>query len=280
MPKVERESPCVTWDVTLFQGESDELPPPSAVANHLTEVADKWCFQKEQTKEGRLHYQIRIKFKPEDKKREAQAIQALIHGPLKGGHVSRTSKACVNDMTYVQKTESRVEGPWTNESERPAVLTIRAKILMEKGLRPWQQKVVDLSTVVDLRKIYYVMDPTGNAGKTSLYQYMKYKNMCQRIPTMKDAKDLMRMVMDTRKRMDKAGHNCYIIDIPRDVNMNKLGEFFHAIETVKDGYAYDDRYRFEDVDFDPPAIFVFCNTLPPLEKYTADRWVKIDVGDF
>lgn len=64
----------------------------------------------------------------------------------------------------------------------------------------------------------------------------------------------------------------FLIDIPRGFNQQMLHGMFTAIETIKDGYAYDDRYRFKDVWFDSPCVWVFMNEKPEGVKMTADRW--------
>lgn len=272
MPKVERESPCVTWDVTLNKGDNDELPTPSAVAHHLNEVADKWCFQKEIGKEGRLHYQIRIKFRPDEKKREMQAIRALIFGPLKGGHVTRTSKECVNDMSYVKKVETRVEGPWTSND----------KVIKDPGwiateLRPWQQRIVDIiNTKPDDRTIHLIVDTEGCIGKSTLVRYLCHHNLADVISDLiTGPKDISRHVAGSRAYVGITVKNAYVLDIPKD-NRNTR-EIWHCLESVKNGMARDDRYTHRKIDpFPHPHIFVFTNTRPPPEVYTKKRIVEIN----
>ena len=74
------------------------------------------------------------------------------------------------------------------------------------------------------------------------------------------------MVMDTPKVP------LYIIDIPRAVNKDRLFQLFGAIETLKDGYAYDDRYHFREAYFDCPNIWIFINHKPNLDLLSRDRW--------
>jgi len=72
--------------------------------------------------------------------------------------------------------------------------------------------------------------------------------------------------MDTEKKP------LYIIDIPRALRKDQLFQFFSGIETLKDGYAYDDRYHFKEEYFDCPNIWIFMNTIPDLEYMSKDRW--------
>jgi hypothetical protein len=79
--------------------------------------------------------------------------------------------------------------------------------------------------------------------------------------------------------------------MPRALKKDKLGGFYSAIETVKDGYAYDDRYNFTEKIFDCPVIWVISNTLPDFSLLSRDRWklweitddkelTSIDINDF
>lgn len=85
-------------------------------------------------------------------------------------------------------------------------------------------------------------------------------------------KDFMRMVMDTPK-------SClYLVDFPRSMNKTNCAGFWSAIETVKDGYAYDDRYGFREEYFDCPNIWVFMNKFPEFEHLSTDRWILWEVS--
>lgn len=64
----------------------------------------------------------------------------------------------------------------------------------------------------------------------------------------------------------------YLIDIPRAFNQDKLRAMWAAIESVKDGYAYDDRYSFKEKCFDCPVIWVFMNQQPDVLTLSSDRW--------
>lgn len=265
--------PVTTYDFTSYSTAEADV-----ICEHLRLMCREWCFQKEKCpKTNNEHYQGRVHLAR--KMRLQQAIDELCQGPLAGAHISPTSNHNQGNNFYVMKADTRCAGPWNDKDEKPRKRTRAAKKIEEHGLRPWQAEIIRLAKIEDDRKIYYILDEKGGIGKSTLLQFMNYKGLAQRIPALKDAKDVMRMVMDTRKKVENAGHNCYIIDVPREVPMKTLREFFSAIETVKDGYAFDDRFHFREEYFDGPAIFVFCNTLPPLDVYSAGRWeeLKLDI---
>lgn len=54
--------------------------------------------------------------------------------------------------------------------------------------------------------------------------------------------------------------------------MRKMKEFCVALETLKDGYAFDIRYKFTDKQFKTPHVLVLCNKLPPRDMLGVDRW--------
>lgn len=267
-------NPCTTWDVTARVGETT----PQAVIEHLTGFCREWAFQKEQGVEGFVHWQMRLHLRR--KLRFSQAHTEICHGPLEGAHISPTTTHCMGDDFYVLKADTRIEGPWTSKDAREESMDEpgwdEAGRSIEATLYPWQRLVIDLAKEKTLRTIYYVLDE-GNTGKSSLANLMEARGLaCIIPPNFRDGKDVMRMVMNTRQWVCKMKHNTYIIDIPRSVEMKKLIDIWGAIETVKNGRAYDDRYKFRQARFPPPNIFVFCNTMPPMSAFTADRWRRIE----
>ena len=53
---------------------------------------------------------------------------------------------------------------------------------------------------------------------------------------------------------------------------NHIHNFMASIEQLKNGRAYDDRYRFQSAVFDAPHVWIFTNTVPPTELLTRNRW--------
>lgn len=263
-------NPITTYDFTLFSER-----PVEEVRSALKQSCRQWVFQKEKCPTtGREHYQGRVHVRR--KMRLTQLLGEFETTPLAGAHWSPTSNATMGDVFYVTKAESRIDGPWSDKDalQRP----IPRQIAEITTLRPWQQRIVDLSKAYDPRTIYYVLDEEGGVGKSTLMCYMTFHKLAQRIPpTMKNAEDLMACVLDTREVVEQAGHNCYVVDIPRAMDLNALKTLWIALEELKNGFAYDKRYRYREVQFTCPQIFVFTNTLPPQHVYTRDRWQQIEV---
>lgn len=95
---------------------------------------------------------------------------------------------------------------------------------------------------------------------------MRAYKLGRALPPVNDYKDLLRIVHDLPTS------NFYLFDMPRALNKDKMYQFYSAVETIKDGYAYDDRYTFKEKVFDCPNIWIFCNVLPELSMLSLDRW--------
>jgi len=248
------------WDATL----SCERTSKEEIIERCKLLCKKWCFQQEKGEEtGFLHYQCRFNLK--EKKRLTQMKKLFGEGHYTPTRTENANK----EMFYVSKEETRVAGPWRDETEIEYI----PRQIRGITLRPWQQQIVDDADVWDTRSINVVYDPTGNNGKSILCQYVDVYNVGNMIPPINDYKDLMRLVMDMPKR------KLYCIDMPRAMKKDKIGQIYSAIETIKSGYAYDDRYHFRKQHFDCPNIWVFTNNLPDREYLSEDRWVLWKIVD-
>jgi len=246
------------WDFTFHTDDDKKADDKTALMTHIKARAKHWAFQLEAGKEtGKLHYQGRVSLKTKTRKPSNQ------FGDLKINFSPTTNCNSDNDL-YVMKEDTRIEGPWTDKDKE---IYIPRQIREIKELRPWQKLVVDSRLIWDTRKINIIYDPQGNHGKSILKTYIGVYGLGRSLPFTNDYRDIMRMVMDTEKKP------LYIIDIPRALRKDQLYQFFSAIETIKDGYAYDDRYSFREEYFDCPVIWVMMNAIPETEYLSKDRWV-------
>lgn len=249
------ENAVCTWDFTSY----DFLDDHTKVIEKLNKCAKKWCFQLERgTESGKLHYQGRFSLKI--KKRVKQTFEAL---DLPNTHLSPTSGENRDNEFYVNKDETREAGPW---SDRDQPLYVPWDIRAITELLPWQQSLFTLSKELVLRQVYYLYDPDGSTGKSTFVRWMMVHGHGQMVPFCNDYRDVLRMIMDMPQ------NKCYLMDMPRAINKDKLQQLYSAIETVKGGYAYDDRYHFQQRIFDPPVVIVFGNVMPDLALLTRDRW--------
>lgn len=240
---------CV-FDFTSFQENKDDI------IETLKKYCKHWTFQQEECPTTKKkHFQGRLSLK----------VKERLSGAIKkfpGWHLSITSTENRDNNFYVCKEDTRCDGPWSDTDTK----TYIPRQIQGITLRPWQQYVVDDRGVWNTRHINVIVDTEGNNGKSTLKTYVGCHKLGRAIPFMNDYKDIMRIVMDTPKVP------LYIIDIPRALRKDQLFQFFSGIETLKDGYAFDDRYSFREEYFDCPNIWIFMNKIPELDYMSKDRW--------
>lgn len=250
------------WDFTLFLNELYQRGDYIKVRKHIKEICKQGTFQLEECqKTGRLHFQGRVSTKKRYRKTEIIKLASTTF--LRGIHWSPTSNASKGNVDYCTKEHTRVEGPW-------CILVIERYIPRQireiKQLRPFQETIVRDCDVWNTRTINIVYDERGCNGKSVLKGYLRARGIGRPLPPVNDYQDMLAMVCDIPTS------KLYIIDMPRAFKKDRLGGFYAAIETIKDGYAYDKRYQFREKIFDCPNIWVFTNTLPDFDFMSKDRW--------
>lgn len=242
---------CV-WDFTVWQWTSID-----DVKKVLREYCKNWCFQEEQAPSGGEHLQGRLSLK----------VKERLTGVIKkfpGWHFSPTSSENRDNYFYVTKEDTRTDGPWSDATDDgPLYIPIQIRDLK---LGPWQEDVIESRNKFDSRGVDVIVNPGGNKGKSTVKTYIGAHKLGRALPFVKDYKDLMRIVMDTKKMP------LYIIDMPRAAKKDFMEGFWSAIEDLKNGYAWDDRYKFKEEYFDSPRVWVFTNTWPDTNMLTGDRW--------
>lgn len=241
-----------TWDCTV----GTEHYTIDQIKEWCKENCKKWVFQIERgEKTGFMHYQIRCSTKSK--------VRSMTKH-LKPGHWTPTSNENKDNDFYITKTETRVEGPWSDKDKDIYIPKQVREI--ENNLRPWQLAARDMTKIWNTRSINIIYDKTGNIGKSVWSLYMEVYGLATIIPYVNNYKDVMRMVCDM------GVSPAYIIDIPRSIKKRNMREIFAAIETIKGGYAYDDRYSMRKIYFDSPCIWVFTNKLVKPSYLSEDRW--------
>lgn len=256
MEKTKADNPQCVWDFTCPESGMSL----SQIKEFCKEFCKKWCFQKEQGETGYIHWQGRISLK--QKSRNPPHL-------CNGWRWSLTSKENYDNFYYTEKNNTRIEGPWKDTDEE---IYIPRQIREIKELYPWQKSVIKKLGRWDTRHINLLYDQAGNNGKSILKGWCRAYSLARPIPFCNDFRDVLRMVMDMPES------KAYIIDMPRAIKKDQLFQFYSAIESIKDGYVYDDRYAFKERYFDCPEIWVFTNKIPDLDYLSLDRWYlwKID----
>jgi len=253
------------YDFTLQVGASadgKETASPSDISDAVCALARAFAFQKEIGElTHRVHFQGRFTLK--EKMRMQTLINKLKGTVLEGCHLSPTSRANMGNMFYVMKEGSRVDGPWTDK-DLAQVVPMRFR---DFSPWRWQAKLIEIARENDDRTVHVVYDAHGNIGKSTLCGYMATHGMARMIPPMKDHKDIMRMAMCAGEA------RCYLVDLPRAMDKERLISMWTAIESLKNGHVYDDRYEYKEKWFiHPPTVIVFTNKIPDRNILSADRW--------
>lgn len=225
----------------------------------LKEYTKKWSFQKERAPTtGREHWQGRFSLKL---KLRLLTLGSLLQTSNISAHCTPTSNENRDNMFYVTKAETRIDGPWSDLD-----LHIPRNLRGERQWWHWQQQVINSAEIYDDRVVDVIVDLHGNIGKTYLTAWMGVRKLARRITIQREARDVARAVM--------CGHKCplYFIDLPRATSHQNQYTMYAAVEEIKNGYAYDDRYKFKEEYFDPPRVWVFTNTVPDKKLLSIDRW--------
>lgn len=260
MTTTSQKNQCCTYDITF----SEKYTTKQQIIDFCNKHCKKWCFQFEEGESGYKHYQARISLK--EKKFLGQLEKIL---PANHGNISITSKENWTNDFYVTKEEGRLDGPWTDRDE---IKYIPKQVRDIKNLKPWQKAMQYILDDWDTRFIHVIVDTKGNTGKSTFIAWMCNIMNARQIPLANDHEKILRMVYDM------PDSKIYLINMPRAIKKERLFQFWGAIETVKDGYSYDDRYEFKDKWRDCPNICVFTNIEPDKDLLSEDRWViwKID----
>lgn len=240
------------------------------IISFIKKYAKKFVFQQEKGDTGYMHYQGRLSL---IKKRRVGEIKKIWHEsgiPMPQYLEPTISAEHKKSAFYQMKEDTRVSGPWTDEDEETY---IPRQVREINTLRPFQQTIVDKVNEWDKRTINIIYCEHGNMGKSALVGYLRAYKLARALPPVNDYKDLLRMVCDLPTS------RCYIFDMPRSLNKDRLYQFFSAVETIKDGYAYDDRYNFREKVFDCPNIWIFTNTFPDFNMLSLDRWKLWTIND-
>lgn len=252
------EHPVAVYDFNLPQGDITQ----EQMVKWLDEWGKKWVFQLEKGDSGYMHWQCRISLKKKRRLHDLARIWGDTIFPKR--RLSPTVSANQFDWNYVDKVDTRVEGPWTSSDEK---VYIPRQIREVEQLKPWQQTIINNIGVWDKRTINVVYCEHGGIGKSTLIGYIRAHKLGMPLPLVKNYQDIMRMVCNLPT------HKFYTVDMPRSIKKENLGDFWAGLETVKDGYAYDDRYQFKQKVFDCPNIWVFTNNMPELAMLSQDRWI-------
>lgn len=137
-------------------------------------------------------------------------------------------------------------------------------------LRPWQQALYDsLKQAPDSRSIFFIVDVTGNTGKTWFAHYYCFLNDNAQVLLPGKKCDMCYALQPFTRVL--------FVDVPRA----KQGEFlqYDFLEDVKNGYVFSPKYESRIKHLPQCHVVVLMNEDPDLNKLSRDRYVIRRITD-
>lgn len=252
--KGKRENQSCHWCFTL--NNPDELDNVEQ-AKALFAKCSRYVYQLEEGDEEKTpHWQGYFKL---SKKARFSQIQKW----LPGWHLEKCNNIDAS-IEYCQKTEGRLDGPWSMGFKRKV-----ADPLLGLELRPFQQEIVDLcETEPDDRTINWYYDKKGNIGKTSLAKHLALKFPREFLYLTGKAGDMKFAIMKFME-VDENDLKIVIMDFPRSA-ADYIS--YGGIEEIKNGIFFSGKYEGGMLIFNSPHVICLANFEPEKKNLSADRW--------
>lgn len=236
----------------------------------LAATADHWIFQCEATGSAgvvvqNVHFQCY--FHTKLKTRAKQLFLSLYTHCRQEGqneaqfYLEPASKVGQEALkAYAMKTETRISGPW---SDKPIYMGQD----LPTDLYEWQKSLVrELKGKPNNRKIVWIVDTEGAAGKTTFAKYMMFH---LKAPVIRYAK-IADMLYEVK---NKKNAGVYIFDLSRSRPAEfKFDDLYAALESIKDGLITSTKYQSETWGQMPAHVLVLSNHEPIKSAISQDRW--------
>lgn len=250
------------WD---FRYNAETFNSVEEIRNLFKGIAKNYVFQLEEGDSGYKHYQGRLSLIKKRRKSEKHILLKLFKETPPNYLEPTVLTEYRGEAFYVMKDDTRTDGPWRDDDE-VKVMTRQLKDFKTEVEYDWQRQVMDMCSIYDNRKIDLLYDIHGNIGKSILCEALEYYNLAEEIPPFRLMDDIFQWVYAF------PGKKAYIVDLPKGIKKDKLGDLYAGLEVIKNGVAYDKRYNAKKIRFDRPRIFVFTNKLPIFKLLSLDRW--------
>lgn len=247
---------CRKWVFTLNSHTNEDL---SQCLKYLELDCISYIFQEEKgEEEGRLHLQGYCCFKNQTR---FDTIKKKL--PKAHWEVCKNPKAA---MLYCQKEQEPGLRRWHKN------VIIRPQPYAK--LRPWQQTLFNrLDTPADNRKVLWYYNMDGNVGKTAFAQHVIR------------SKSAAIMLSGKAGNAKYAIASRFIKGTPTEIVMfnfvrSQEGYIsYQAIEEIKDGTFFSEKYESIMIDMVSPWVIVFANFPPDESKLSQDRWEIVEIDN-
>jgi hypothetical protein len=245
--------PLAHWFLTWNNYTEDNIV---AIVAMISEKCSRWAFQEEVGhNSGTKHLQGAFTFK--NKIRGSSLIKKF-----PGSYWEKCQSAAA--MEYCQKSDTRCGRQWIYPE--PIVIPVM--------WQTWQHDIVKmLDEKPDDRTIYWYWSHNGGVGKSSLAKFLihKYKNRIAYTTNLKGA-DLVTSISEET--------TIVLMDLARDAKAYECFPFT-AIEGIKNGIITDGKLKKTSRTFliNHPWVIVFANERPDNRKFSADRFIVVNVDN-
>lgn len=241
----------------------------------LRRDAEKFVFQLEKGDGGMIHHQCVIKFA--HKVTKNPIIDYLSEALCAGDRTSISAEPCKDKdaaMRYCMKTDHTKIGETVIVGIDNGRLVSTDLVddyfdLTQQSM--WQAFILSHCGVKPPRadrEIIWVVDREGGTGKSSLTRHLVLRHrFC---------------MLSTGTKGDihlQAGPKWagYVFDLPRAM---AVGSGWHgAVEELKNGLIFSNKYESTTKVFNPPWVFILSNAEPVGTAFSRDRLVLVDLDD-
>lgn len=254
-PAKKQPPPCKHWCFTFNNYTKSEIVP---IVAEFQLICEKYVFQEEIGENGTKHLQGYIELINKKRLTALKKINDKIHWE-KCNNIDGSIKYCSDASkrkTYGDIWVKGINIGYQGED-------------LPKKLYEWQ-KILRQKLIVnapDKRTVTWIYDQIGNKGKSTFCKFMAFHH--DAICVMGGAKkDILFHIINKTKR------EIILIDIPRS-QRNKIS--FSAIEQLKNGHIFSEKYESKDLMFKPPHIVIFSNFPPDMSQLSEDRWQIMNI---
>lgn len=271
-------SQCVDYEFRINKDFIDQV----TLQDWCTAYCREWGFQLERGDSGYEHWQGHIKLMKKRRKNEVRT-KCWTHEkwfcyfePTCNNMRKLISDATGIPKFYSTKADTRLLGPFTSDDVEKWV----PDHVKEFKPFPWQASLIrDYINNKNDRKVCVILDEAGGIGKSTLLTYlMTGDDNYYQCPPINNSKDLLQAICDQLMQRKDRDPKAIFIDLPRAMNKKCLAEIYTAIESIKDGFAYDIRYTYKQWRFNRPPVIVFTNECPDTKWLTPNRWNILGVN--
>lgn len=240
------------WFFTWNNYENDGV---ERLETRFKEICKSYVFQEETGENGTPHLQGCIVLKKAMRWSEFKLPKEI--------HWEKTiSQQSAED--YCSKEETRTGKVYIYPEPKP-------KLKIIDILRPWQISVVNkIKSGDNDRTINFIIDPTGNNGKTQLCKWLYVKERVI-IATGGRYEDLAQIIRgNVENGFSLMRPFTFLVNIPREQSMKRIS--YRGLESIKDGLMTSAKYESSTMVFNSPNVWVFANKKPVVEEMSEDKW--------